>query len=196
MTEPHGGRQSRGGQDPHGSERAAGGQQPGAQSAGPGQPPETSQPAAAQPARNIPIQPVGVDRLATDDIVTADPDTPVATVVATLAERNVGSVVVAEDDRPVGIVTDRHIALALEERPDLTERAVEEIMTENPVTVGRDTDLFDAIRTLRDHEVRRVPVVDDDGRLSGILSLDDVLVVLGGELSAAVDVVESQSPRF
>lgn len=154
------------------------------------------QPAAAQPARNIPIEPVGVDRLAVDDIVTADPDTPVATVVAMLAERNVGSVVVAEDGRPVGIVTDRHIALALEERPDLTERAVEEVMTENPVTVGRDTDLFDAVRTLRDHEIRRVPVVDDDGRLSGILSLDDVLVVLGGELSAAVDVVESQSPRF
>ncbi|WP_161973162.1 CBS domain-containing protein [Halostella litorea] len=148
------------------------------------------------PARRIPIEPVEAERLSTDDVVTADPDTPVATVVAMLAERDVGTVVVTEDDRPVGIITDRHIALALEETPDLTERAVESVMEESPVTVGADVDLSDAVGTLREHDIRRVPVVDDDGRLSGILSLDDVLVVLADELSSAVDVIESQSPRY
>jgi CBS domain-containing protein len=108
----------------------------------------------------------------------------------------VGTIVITEDDRPEGIITDRQIALALEETPDLTQRSVEDLMTEDPVTVTEDTDLFDAVRSLAEHDIRRVPVVDDEGTLAGILSLDDAMVVLSGEFSAISDVIREQSPRF
>jgi CBS domain-containing protein len=148
------------------------------------------------PDRTIPIEPVGVERVAREEVVTADRDTPVATVVAMMDEQDVGTIVITEDDRPEGIITDRKIALALEETPDLTQRSVEDLMTEDPVTVNEDVDLFDAVRSLAEHDIRRIPVVDDEGRVTGILSLDDALVVLSGEFSAISDVIREQSPRF
>ncbi len=149
-----------------------------------------------QRAQSIPVEPVGMDRLARDEVVTADRDTPIATIVAMMSEQDVGTVVITEDDRPVGIITDRKITLAMEETPDLTDSAVEDLMTEDPVTVDEDEEMFDVLQTLAENDIRRVPVVDDEGELTGILSIDDVLVILAGELSAVSDVVQAQSPRF
>ncbi|WP_323191576.1 CBS domain-containing protein [Halostella sp. PRR32] len=194
------GRQAPPGQ--HGVQPGRTGQQSGGQQAGQGMArTQTGQQFGGvqqqhSPARNIPIEPVGVERIAREEVVTADRDTPIATVVAMMEEQDVGTVVITEDDRPAGIITDRKIALALEETPDLTQRSVEDLMSEDPVTVTQDEELFDAVRTLSENDIRRVPVVDDEGTLSGILSLDDVLVVLSGELSSATDVIREQSPRF
>jgi CBS domain-containing protein len=149
-----------------------------------------------QHAQSIPVEPVGMDRLARDEVVTADRDTPIATIVAMMSEQDVGTVVITEDDRPVGIITDRKIAMAMEETPDLTDSSVEELMTEDPVAIEEDAEMFDALQTLAENDVRRVPVIDDEGELAGILSIDDVLVILSGELSAVSDVVQAQSPRF
>jgi len=56
--------------------------------------------------------------------------------------------------------------------------------------------VFDAIRVMSDAGIRRLPIVDDNGALRGVVTLDDAPVLLGGVVSEAADTVQSQSPRL
>ncbi|MDS0284601.1 CBS domain-containing protein [Haloarcula onubensis] len=149
-------------------------------------------PSAQQPL----LKPIRVNEIITEDVVTADKDTPVRTVVAQMSEHNVGSVVVIEDDRPIGIITDRKVALALEEMPDIAQRTAEELLHGDVFTADPSMSIFDAIEVMSDEGVRRLPIVDDNGALRGIVTLDDALVLLGGVVSEVADTVQSQSPRL
>lgn len=141
------------------------------------------------------FQPVRVEDLMTTEVATAERDTPVATVVAQMAEKDVGSVVVVEDDAPVGIITDRQVALALEDTPDVSQRQAGDLVSGDLVTGTSGMSVFDAIRRLADEGVRRLPVVDEDGTLRGIVTLDDILVLLGTELGRAAELIERQATR-
>jgi CBS domain-containing protein len=114
-------------------------------------------------------------------VVTASPKDSLAFVAARMQEHNVGAVVVTEDDRPVGIVTDRDLALAMGARAVSPQAPVETVMASNVRTILADEGVFTATRHMRDYEVRRLPVVDAEGRLVGIVTLDDLLRLLGRE---------------
>ncbi|MBX0288400.1 CBS domain-containing protein [Halomicroarcula sp. F28] len=166
--------------------------------------PQVGQPSGAQPQRQPQgrgpqrplLKPIRVNEIITDDVVTAERDTPVRTVVAKMAENDVGSVVVVEDDRPIGIITDRKVALALEETPDIAQRTAEELLHGDVFTADPSMNIFDAIQVMSDEGIRRLPIVDDNGALRGIVTLDDALVLLGGVVSEVSDTVQSQSPRL
>ena len=102
---------------------------------------------------------------------------------------HVGDIVVVEVKGgrhvPIGIVTDRDIVIAAlaTDAANIQELEVGDIMTEDPITVREDDDVKDALRRMQRGGVRRVPVVDSTGSLAGILSMDDVLVVLADELA-------------
>ncbi|RBI63515.1 CBS domain-containing protein [halophilic archaeon] len=136
-----------------------------------------------------------VSDIALTEVVTADRNTAVTAIAARMEAENVGSVLVLEESDLVGIVTDREIALSLADDPDATDRTADEVMTEDPVTVPSDAGVTELVRRMEDAGVRRMPVVDD-GDLAGIVTLDDVLVLLTEEFDDAVDVVKRQSPRF
>ncbi|WP_440007267.1 CBS domain-containing protein [Halomicrococcus sp. SG-WS-1] len=136
-----------------------------------------------------------VSDIAVTEVVTADRNTAVTAIAARMQEANVGSVLVLEESDLVGIVTDREIALSLADDPDATDRTAGEVMTEDPVTVPSDASVTELVRRMEDAGVRRMPVVDD-GDLTGIVTLDDVLVLLTGEFDDVVEVVKRQSPRF
>lgn len=142
------------------------------------------------------LVPAGLEEIVQTEVVTASPDTPVATVVAEMAEEDVGSVVVVDEEEPVGIVTDRSIALALETTPDVTEHEVGELLEGEFVTGSTEMSGLDVLRRLSEAGVRRLPIVDEDGGLAGIVTLDDVLVLLSEELANVADVVRTQSPRL
>lgn len=142
------------------------------------------------------MRPVRVEDIVETDVVTCERDTPVATVVAQMAEEDVGSVVVVEDDEPVGIITDRSIALALENTPDVASKQAGDLIGGDLVTATTSMTVFDALRQMSDEGIRRLPIVDEDGSLEGIISLDDILVLLGSELNRVGETVEQQSPRL
>lgn len=167
----------------------------------PGQPPGPvgqGPPTPARPAgRGRPLlRPVRLEEIGETDVVTVEPETPLPTVVATMAERDVGSVVVVEDERPVGLVTDRSVALALESMPNLADHVAEDLISDDIVTGTPDTSIFDAIRLLEDAEVRRLPIVDEEETLAGIVTLDDIVVLLAEELGNVSSVIKAQSPRL
>ncbi len=115
-------------------------------------------------------------------LVTADPSESLTTIAQRMQEHNVGSVVVVENRRPVGIVTDRDIALALGARGFTPKDPVKKVMCGHVQTISQDAGIFGATRHLREAEVRRLPIVDKDGCLVGIVSSDEVLQFLGREI--------------
>ena len=115
------------------------------------------------------------------EIMTADPRTvdsgaTVAEAAREMRDGDVGSVVVVENGTVAGIVTDRDIAVRVVAQgldPDATR--VSEIATMRPVTLTVDQSVDDAIRLVREQDVRRIIVVQDD-RAAGIVSLGDLAI--------------------
>jgi CBS domain-containing protein len=142
------------------------------------------------------LRPVSVDDVVAEDVVTVERDTPITTAVGKMAEHDVGSTVVVEDDQPVGVLTDRTVALALEDDPNVAEMSAEELIDDDLISVDASTDIFETLQLMRDEGIRRLPVVDDDGDLQGIVTLDDALVLLGSELDKLATTVQEQSPRL
>ena len=111
-----------------------------------------------------------------------------------MRERHVGYLVVtdtnsnADPERPVGVLTDRDIVVAVVARKGDSEKmTVDEVMTQPPVTVRATDPVEKALREMRRVGVRRLPVVDQQGMLLGIVSRDDVLAFTARELRSIVD---------
>jgi CBS domain-containing protein len=115
------------------------------------------------------------------EVMTADPRTvdsgaTVADAAREMRDGDVGAVVVVENGAVAGIVTDRDIAVRVVAQgldPDATR--VSEVATMNPVTLTVDQTVDDAIRLVREQDVRRIIVVQD-GRPAGIVSLGDLAI--------------------
>lgn len=154
------------------------------------------QPPRAAPSRRMGLEPITVDEIVETNVVTAERDTPLEEVAGKMSDEDVGSVIVVDDGEPVGVLTDRSIALSLESSPDASDREAGDLIDGNLVTGTMDMSVFDALQRLGDESIRRLPIVDDDGKLEGIVTLDDILVLLGTELGNAVEVIQDQSPRL
>jgi CBS domain-containing protein len=118
-------------------------------------------------------------------VMTAAPGDSLASVAHTMDEHNVGAVVVAEHHRPVGIVTDRDLALGA--RGLRPQTPVARVMAAPGETIGVGDGAFQATQTMRKRNVRRLAVVDDTGDLAGIVTLNDLLRLLRRELANLVD---------
>jgi CBS domain-containing protein len=132
------------------------------------------------------------------DIVTVKPGTNVSEVAKIMEDNNIGCVIVNGGRDKFGIVTDRDIALRVVNRClDPVRTPVEEIMTQNPVLTLRDNmGLLEALDQIRKSAVRRFPVVDMDGNLKGIITLDDIIRLLGREIADVASVIENEGPIF
>jgi len=136
-----------------------------------------------------------IRQISRTDVVTADPDTPVTDVAATMRDRGVGSVVVTENGTPTGLVTDRDIGVGVWDHDDPASVTAAEVMTSDLVTVDVETGIYDALRTAEEANVRRLPVVDGD-ELYGIVTLDDFVVLLSGEFESVADLIQAESPPY
>lgn len=139
---------------------------------------------------------MSVGTLGPEDVVTTSPESELEEISELLADENVGSIVVTEDDEPVGMVTDRDAALAIHAHDDVGSVSVTDVMTEDPATVREDDDPIAISEAIRDNNVRRFPVVDDDGKLAGIATLDDLVATIGEQLENVADTIEAQSPEY
>ena len=112
-------------------------------------------------------------------------------------DRQVGTlVVVDETSRPIGIVTDRDLTVRVLARgrdPGVT--SVGNVMTRQPRSVEENASIESALAAMRINASRRITVVDNTGRLVGLISLDDVLALLAEEFGQIGDVIEQESPK-
>jgi CBS domain-containing protein len=114
------------------------------------------------------------------DAMTTNPrsvetSTPVVEAAGLMKSEDVGSLPVLDGERLVGMVTDRDIVLrVVAEGKDAQSTTVGEIASTDLVTVDPQQQLDEALRLMAQHQVRRLPVVEEDGRLVGILAQADV----------------------
>lgn len=142
------------------------------------------------------LESASIDEILQSDVVTVEPDASITEIAETMENEDVGSVIVVEDEEPTGIITDRSVALALRESADLSEWTASDFVSEDLVTAETGMTVFEVLDRMEDEAIRRLPIVGDDGSLEGIVTLDDVFVLLNAEMDEATDIVESQSPRF
>ena len=116
----------------------------------------------------------------TKDPVCCLPGDTVDQAAKLMEDEVVGSIPVVADQktkRLVGIVTDRDLALkVVAQRRSIPSVTVEEVMSRNPVTCHADDDLQKAIDAMERNQVRRIPVVDDNNRIIGIIAQADVAI--------------------
>jgi CBS domain-containing protein len=125
--------------------------------------------------------------------VTCRPGATMADAARVMRDRNVGSVVVVDDvGYLAGIVTDRDVAVRGVGEGRSGDLAVEHIMSRNVATVLLHADVSDAAGIMAKRSVRRVPVVDEDYRPHGMVTLDDLVRHLGREADAVADTVIQQ----
>ncbi len=127
-------------------------------------------------------------------VVIASPDEPILAAARRMREHRVGCLVVVEGEpgqrRPIGMLTDRDIVVyAVADGGALAGRTVGACMNPNLVTAHEREGLLEVIRRMRVNGIRRVPVVDGDGVLQGILSVDDVLDVVAEEVGGLAAVL-------
>lgn len=136
-----------------------------------------------------------VSDLAQSDVVTAERDASVAELASKMRDEDVGAVIVVDDGDPVGIVTDRDIALAVADG-DVSDVTADDVGSESPATVRGDAEAVDLARRFSEEKVRRLPVVDEDDELVGIVTLDDMVATIGEMMESAADVIEAESPDY
>lgn len=129
--------------------------------------------------KNIPFK---VADFMTRDVETIGPMATIREAAERMKAENVGSLPVCQDSRLVGTLTDRDITVRVTaEGRDPRTTLVRDAMTREPVTVRPQQDLADAERLMHDHQVRRLPVTEADGRLAGYVTLGTIAKREGDE---------------
>lgn len=128
-------------------------------------------------------------------LATITGDTSLKRMSLLMKNFNVGSVVVTREDKPVGIVTDRDLALVVgNEDFDRDSLVASDIMHTPITTIEWDASLLDIVTTMREQSVYRLPVVRD-GDLVDVLSIEDVVELVHGTLEDLTDAVQQGSPH-
>ncbi|WP_435195655.1 CBS domain-containing protein [Natronomonas sp. EA1] len=130
------------------------------------------------------------------DLVTAAPETSIRDIANVMKSRKVGSVIIEREKEVQGIVTDRDIAMqVVAEGKDPKSTVARDVMTRNPVCADTNDGVAVLCRKMSDAGVRRMPVLED-GKLTGIITLDDLLVLIDGELDDLTDIIRAESPTY
>lgn len=116
-------------------------------------------------------------------VVTVSPKDTVVKAAKLMERKNVGSVVVIQNKKPVGILTDRDLAIrVVAKKADVNSTLVEDVMTNNIVTGKDGQRAAELANVMHDYGIRRIPIVDKRGELTGIITLDDLLYMIGVKL--------------
>jgi predicted transcriptional regulator len=128
------------------------------------------------------------------DVVVADHGANIQELARIMREFHVGDLVVVEPvdggARPVGIVTDRDLVVeVLAQDVPVDEVTVDDVMSPNVATAREDDDVLDTLNRMRELGVRRMPVVDARGMLTGIITVDDLLELVAESINNVVGLV-------
>lgn len=116
-----------------------------------------------------------IREIMTSNPSTIGPDKTVVDAARVMKQEDAGVVPVTENGRLTGMVTDRDIAIrVVAEGKDPKSTTVQEVASKNLVTLDPEQDLDEALRLMAQHQVRRLPVVEEDGRLVGVVAQADV----------------------
>jgi len=138
---------------------------------------------------------MSVGHVCTREVFLTDEKETVKRAAERMRSHNVGTLLVVDDERrPLGIVTDRDLVVRILATGADPGTPVGEVMTAPVRAVREDLGIEDALRIMRERRARRLAVVDERGRLVGLLALDDVVGLLALELWRIGGIVNDQGP--
>ncbi len=123
------------------------------------------------------------------NVVTADPNEPIESIIEKFYSKNIGCVIITENEKILGIITDRDIAIRGLGKS--SKIPVKEIMTTKIVTATEEEGIFNLTKKFRNYGIRRIPIVDKSGELKGIISIDDILELLATEFANLAGAIRS-----
>ena len=132
-----------------------------------------------------------VEDVMTKDVRSCAPETDLAAAAMLMWEHDCGTLPVVDDgDKVVGMITDRDICIAAATKhQDIAGVRVGEVTTGEVYSCSPEQDVSEVLKTFQQAQVRRLPVVDDEGRLQGILSMNDIVLHAGeGRGKGATDI--------
>jgi CBS domain-containing protein len=136
---------------------------------------------------------MSIESLLRRPVCTLPPGASCLEAAQRLRDEAVGCVVVSEDERPLGIVTDRDLVVrVMAAGLDPEKTLLRDAMSGQPVFLARERSLEQVFVTMREQRVRRIPVVDAEGRLEGVLALDDLLLLLAGQLGDLAEAIRGE----
>lgn len=140
---------------------------------------------------------MGIEHLIQRGVETLPPDAPCVEAARLMREAAVGCVVVTEEGRPLGVVTDRDLVLrVMALGRDAAKEPLRDIMAGEPIFLGSERQVDEVLQTMAEQGVRRMPVVNEAGLLEGIITMDDLLLVLAGQMGRLADAVRRElKPR-
>lgn len=106
-------------------------------------------------------------------VISISKGTKLLEIAKIMTEKNIGSIIVVDSEKPVGIITERDIVRAIGKGEGLDTKA-ENIMTKSLITIREDSPITGALALMRQFNIRHLPVIDDKGNLKGILSIRDI----------------------
>lgn len=115
-----------------------------------------------------------VNEVMTRDVQTVRPDQPVQQAASFMLSADIGSIPVTEGDRLIGMITDRDITVRGVAKGHGPDTPVRELMTNDIVSAHENDDIEDVANKMSEAQVRRLPVIDDNQQLCGIVSLGDI----------------------
>ncbi len=119
------------------------------------------------------------NEIMTKDVVCCVPSTPVDMVARLMRVRDIGSVAIVEDlstNKLVGLITDRDIVLRIvAEGKNPKTLPVEDFMTRRLITCEKDAGVDNALTLMEKHQIRRLPIIDSSGRVTGIIATSDIV---------------------
>lgn len=134
-----------------------------------------------------------VQEIMTEDVSFCSPGTNAAAAAEIMWNRNCGAIpVVADGGGVVGMVTDRDLLIALgTSNRHASDVAVSEVMNKDLALCAPDDNIREALKTMAQRQLHRLPVVDENGALKGILSLDDIALRMADTDSLAKDLLKT-----
>ena len=122
-----------------------------------------------------------INEVMTAQVITATPRTTVAEVASTMARIESGAVPVVEDGKVVGLITDRDIVIRVVAEAGSLSQPVSDVMTTDVETCREEDNVADAAGLMASKQIRRLVVLNESGRLTGIVSLGDIAVDYGAK---------------
>jgi CBS domain-containing protein len=139
---------------------------------------------------------MSVGEICVREVVIAKKTESINKAAQLMRDYSVGNVMVTENAHPIGILTDRDIAIrVVAEGKDPGKTLIKDVMSARLTTIRESAGVGDGIRTMRGEGVRRLPVIDSEGKLVGIATLDDLIDLLAEEMSALAGLIRFEQEK-
>ena len=116
-----------------------------------------------------------ISQIMNKNVFTIQKHEHIRNVITKMADKSVSCVVIAENERPIGIFTERDMARLLIEHKDISGLKIENVMVSPPYVVNENATFNDAAEIMKNKNIRRMIVVDQEGKIAGLITLSDII---------------------